>query len=81
MGRFKRNGQIERGGLKKRGCDHRPTPASLKTMIIDGRRSKGVQTRKYRSSDVGRFCFWKNGGMVEIESIQRLIPMNPPDVH
>lgn len=82
--RFKRNGQAERGGSKKRGCDHRrilddhPTPSSLKTMIIDERRSKGMEIRRNRFERYWTFSHSKRGKNGGIESIQRLIPMRCP---
>lgn len=71
-------------GSKKRGCDHRrilddhPTPSSLKTMIIDERRSKGMEIRRNRFERYWTFSHSKRGKNGGIESIQRLIPMRCP---
>ena len=80
----KETGRLKGAGVDRRRCDHRrilddhPTPPSLKTMIIDERKSKGMEIRRNRFERYWTFSHSKRGKNGGIESIQRLIPMRCP---
>lgn len=81
-----RNASKETGRLK--GVDRRSVDVIiggysmitrfLKTMIIDERRSKGMEIRRNRFQRYWTFSHSKRGKNGGIESIQRLIPMRCP---
>lgn len=81
-----RNASKETGRLK--GVDRRSVDVIiggysmitrfLKTMIIDERRSKGMEIRRNRFERYWTFSHSKRGKNGGIESIQRLIPMRCP---